>query len=281
MSTNFAIIGPSGYIAKRHLSAVQKLNGRISAYLDLKTSNFQGKESNTKFFDNEHDFSDYLSISEIDYLIVCSPNYLHLRHIKLGLSANIDVICEKPIVLSMDDFNELEELESHSKASVFTIYQLRLHDINNLVRGLIRDDNTCLLTYVARRDEEYYKSWKVDENKSGGILFNLGIHYFDFLISHFGVPSNVKLNDKSAFRASGEMQFNNLHAEWLFSIDPNDLSPDLEVKREFTINGNDIDFSGGFKDLHFESYKNIFDGSGYGLSCAKPSIEIVDRILRL
>lgn len=194
---NFVIIGPSGYIAKRHLKAIKNLGGTIAGYHDLHESTFEGQNSETKFLDSLDAIKDFISNHSVDFLIVCSPNFLHFQHIKIGLESGVNVICEKPIVLNMDNFNELSILEAKYNKKVYTIYQLRLHEINKQMKNFVRSGSKSRLLYVAHRDESYLNSWKVDPDKSGGILFNLGIHYFDFLVSHYGKIESFHVEDRS------------------------------------------------------------------------------------
>ena len=204
---------------------------------------------------------------------------MHFEHISIGLRADVDVICEKPIVLTMNDFNTLVDLEiAHSK-KVYTIYQLRLHAINKTIQEFVTVQNTSELVYVAHRDQSYLDSWKVDQQKSGGILFNLGIHYFDFLISHFGAIQHFSVIDITKLRAEGSLQFNSLSVSWLFSIDPKDVQKFANpVSRIFSLNGQELDFTQGFDDLHKVSYQKIIQGKGFGLDIARPSIELLTNL---
>jgi UDP-N-acetyl-2-amino-2-deoxyglucuronate dehydrogenase len=273
---NFVIIGPSGYIAKRHLQAIQDLSGVILAYHDIHESDFQGKTDATQYLDSLESLDIFLIQKPVDYLVVCSPNFLHFEHISIGLKADVDVICEKPIVLTMNDFNRLVELEIANSKKVYTIYQLRLHAINATIQEFITAQNISELVYVAHRDQSYLDSWKVDQQKSGGILFNLGIHYFDFLISHFGAIENFSVKDITKLRAEGSLQFNSLSVSWLFSIDPRDVEQFANpVSRIFSLNGQDLDFTQGFDDLHKVSYQKIMQGKGFGLDIARPSIKLL------
>ena len=276
---NFVIIGPSGYIAKRHLKAIKNLGGTITGYHDLHESTFEGQNSETKFLDSLDAIKDFISNHSVDFLIVCSPNFLHFQHIKIGLESGVNVICEKPIVLNMDNFHELSILEDKYNKKVYTIYQLRLHEINKQMKNFVRSGSKSRLLYVAHRDESYLNSWKVDPDKSGGILFNLGIHYFDFLISHYGEIESFHVEDLTHLRAEGTLQFNMLSVSWLFSIDPQDVQKFSQpVSRIFSINDRELDFSQGFDDLHKLSYKKILEGEGFGLEIAYPSIDLLTNI---
>ncbi len=253
---NFSIIGPSGYIGKRHLDAINKLDGKIVSYLDLKPCN---EVNEGIFFENPDDFFSSFQNSNPDYCIICSPNYLHAEHILKSLDFNTEVICEKPICINKEELNVIQEKAMKARKNVYSIMQLRLHPVIDILKQIAinkSQNKTALISVITPRNKEYLNSWKTDKKLSGGILFNLGIHYFDLLIQAFGRPLESKVIQNSDLRANGVTNFNELSVEWFFSIDPKDQIKN-EPQRIFNVDGQEIIFSKVSNDLHFENYNRI------------------------
>ena len=226
--------------------------------------------------------------TKIDYVSICSPNYLHDSHIRYGLRIGADVICEKPIVLNPWNVDALIELEEEYKNKVYTILQLRHHEAilelkNKIANGSSDKVYDIDLTYITSRGNWYYTSWKADESKSGGIASNIGVHFFDMLQWIFGPMQSFSVIEKSKSTNSGTLELKQANVNWYLSIDSNNLpeqvkKENLTTFRNLSIEGKLIEFSKGFTDLHTVSYQNILEGSGYGLKDAKNSIEIISKI---
>lgn len=292
---NFALIGAAGYIAPRHLKAIKETGNNLIAALDPFDSVgiLDSYFPKTDFFTEFERFDRHLEKlkrqgMQIDYISVCSPNYLHDAHIRFGLRYGADVICEKPLVLNPWNIDALAEIEAETGRKVFTILQLRLHPnvillkekVDRAEKGKKFDVD---LKYVTSRGNWYHYSWKGDESKSGGIATNIGVHFFDMLTWVFGdvIDNNVELHDKN--RASGELKLDNADVRWFLSIDENDLPEEVKQKdqrtfRSILIDNESFEFSEGFTDLHTICYQNIIEGNGFGLEDTRKAIEIVAKI---
>jgi UDP-N-acetyl-2-amino-2-deoxyglucuronate dehydrogenase len=279
---NFSIIGPSGYIAGRHLDAIIKLSSyNIVSYLDLLPSKFRGLNSKTKFFNDEVAFFSDLCSHDVDFLIICSPNFMHFQQIKKSLELGINVISEKPICINSNELDQLVHISNASKADIFGIMQLRMHPVAMKLKNIasnIENPTSGKISFITHRDEDYKKSWKVSTQKSGGILFNLGVHYFDLLIQAFGKPINSRVLSLDDFHAFGSTEFVNLSIDWKFSIRDDDLPANQNTLREFIINNQTIDFSNVSNDLHFENYKEIINNKQFKLSDLYDSHLMVAKI---
>jgi UDP-N-acetyl-2-amino-2-deoxyglucuronate dehydrogenase len=296
---NFALIGASGYIAPRHIKAIKETGNKLICALDpydgigILDSYFPTAD----FFTEPERFDRYLDKlrrkgeQKIDYVSICSPNYLHDSHIRMALRNGADVICEKPLVLNPWNLDSLEEIEKETGRKVFTILQLRLHPviqelkkkIENGPKGKVYDVN---LTYITSRGKWYFVSWKGDEKKSGGIASNIGIHFFDMLGWIFGEFTGVELLNNKLDKANGLLYFENAKVKWSLSVDERDLPQDViasqkRTYRKIEIEGDELEFSEGFTDLHTTSYKAILNGSGFGIKEARKSIEIASSIRNL
>jgi len=292
---NFALIGAAGYIAPRHLQAIKDTGNHLVAALDkfdsvgIMDSYFPKADFFTEFerFDRHLDKLKRLG-QKIDYVSICSPNYLHDSHIRFALRHQADAICEKPLVLNPWNVDALEEIERETGKKVFTILQLRLHpniiqlkkEIDALPAGQIVDVD---LNYITSRGKWYHHSWKGDEIKSGGIATNIGIHFFDMLLWVFGAAREIQIKSYEADAASGHLTLQKARVNWRLSINENHLPDDVKAKgkrtyRSLTMNGNEIEFSDGFTDLHTTSYREILAGRGFGLADARPSIELAHEI---
>jgi UDP-N-acetyl-2-amino-2-deoxyglucuronate dehydrogenase len=292
---NFALIGAAGYIAPRHMKAIKETGNILVAALDkfdsvgIIDSHFPQADFFTEFerFDRHIDKL-RRNGTKIDYVSICSPNYLHDSHIRFALRHQADAICEKPLVLNPWNMDALAEIEKETGRKIYTILQLRLHPaIQNLKKEIERGKADAVyevdLNYVTARGKWYHHSWKGDESKSGGIATNIGIHFFDMLVWIFGgVKENIleKITDD---RASGRLKLERANVKWFLSIDAEDL-PQLAVRngkpthRSLKIQGKEVEFSEGFTDLHTESYKEILAGRGFGLQEARASIEVAYRL---
>ena len=292
---NFALIGTAGFIAPRHLRAIKETGSNLVAALD-KHDNVGVLDSyfpNADFFTEFERFDRHLDKlkrkgDKVDFISICSPNYLHDSHIRFALRYGADAICEKPLVLNPWNLEALEEIEQETGNRVFTILQLRLHPtiialrekIANAPPGKIYDVD---LTYITSRGNWYQRSWKGDNSKSGGIATNIGIHFFDMLIWIFGPVANVVVDKLDADQASGMLALEKARVRWFLSINYDHLPAEIKKagKRTFRslrLEGEEIEFSEGFGDLHTKSYEEILKGQGFGLKEAKPSIDLVYTI---
>ena len=292
---NFILIGAAGYIAPRHMKAIKETGNNLIAAYDT----YDGVGIMDSHFPDAHFFTEFerfdrhieklkRSSTEIDYVTICSPNYLHDSHIRYGLRIGADVICEKPLVLNPWNVDALIELEEEYKNKVHTILQLRHHEAilelkDKIANGPANKVYDIDLTYITSRGNWYYTSWKGDESKSGGIASNIGVHFFDMLQWIFGPMKSFSVNEKTKDTNSGTLQLKQANVNWYLSINSNNL-PDqakqekLTTFRTLSIEGESIEFSKGFTDLHTVSYQKILQGFGYGLKDAKNSIEIVSQI---
>lgn len=291
----FALIGAAGYIAPRHMKAIKETGNAIVAAMDK----FDSVGILDNYFPNADFFTEFerfdrhihklkINNTPIDFVSICSPNYLHDAHIRFGLRSNADVICEKPIVLNPWNIDALHDLEQEYGHRVYAILQLRLHPVivklkekmENLDKSLIHDID---LTYITSRGNWYFSSWKGDLQKSGGIATNIGIHFFDMLSWIFG---NVKKNIThvhSDDTAAGYLEFQRARVRWFLSINSEMLPLDLKEKgkisyRVIKINNEELEFSDGFTDLHTLTYSEILSGNGYRLADTKTAVEIVHDI---
>ncbi len=289
------LIGVGGYIAPRHLKAIKDTGNNLLAALDkhdsvgIMDSYFPEADFFTEFerFDR-HVEKLKRQGTKIDYVSVCSPNYLHDAHIRFGLRIGADVICEKPVVLNPWNIDALMEIEKETGGQVFTILQLRLHPAIIALREKIKKDtegkkHQVDLTYITSRGHWYHNSWKGDIQKSGGIATNIGVHFFDMLYWIFGDVLNYQVTEHTQDSASGKLEFKNVTTNWSLSIDANRLPEQVRKEgkktyRTLTIDGDEFEFSEGFTELHTRSYEEILKGNGFRISETKPAIEIVQKI---
>ena len=294
--TCFALIGAAGYIAPRHMKAIKESGNNLVAALDPMDSVgiIDSYFPNADFFIEPERFDRHLDKlkrsgnKKVDYVTICSPNYLHDAHIRMALRSGAHAICEKPLVLNPWNLEGLKELEKESNKRIYNILQLRHHksiiDLKQKIDGLPKDKiHDIDLTYITSRGKWYHYSWKGNISKSGGVVTNIGIHFFDMLGWIFGNMKSNTLHLLTADKASGLLQLENANIRWYLSIDKNDLpieasSKSLSTYRSISVDGDDFEFSGGFTDLHTESYKSILEGNGFGLEDARNSIEIAHLI---
>lgn len=292
---NFGIIGVAGYIAPRHLKAIKDTGNDLIVAMD-KSDTVGIMDSyfpNCSFYTEYERFDRFVekikhSNSKLDYLSVCTPNYLHDSHIRFGLRAGADVICEKPLVLNPWNIDALEKMEEETGKRVFNILQLRLHQsiidwkkqIEEGPKDKIYDID---LTYITSRGTWYYASWKGQNDKSGGIATNIGVHFYDMLSWIFGSIEENIVHLYEHDRAAGFLRFEKARVRYFLSINADTLpeealSQGKRTYRKIEMDGQEIEFSDGFTELHTESYKNILKGNGFGLQEARQSIEIVSTI---
>jgi UDP-N-acetyl-2-amino-2-deoxyglucuronate dehydrogenase len=292
---DFVLIGAAGFIAPRHLKAIKDTGNRLVAALDR----FDSVGIMDSYFPEASFFVEFERFDRhieklrrkgrsVDYLSICSPNYLHDSHIRFGLRHGATVICEKPLVLNPWNLQALSQLEAETGGKVFNILQLRLHpDIIALKNKVDKADPSAIfdvdLAYITSRGSWYYASWKGDLMKSGGIATNIGIHFFDMLIWIFGKVKRNVVHLHQHDRAAGYLELERARVRWFLSINEQTLPAEVRSKgqrtfRSLTMEGSEIEFSEGFKDLHTKSYQNILEGNGFGLMEALPSIELVHQI---
>ena len=292
---NFILIGAAGYIAPRHMKAIKETGNNLIAAYDP----YDGVGIMDSYFPQTHFFTEFERFdrhvekikragTKIDYVSICSPNYLHDSHIRYGLRIGADVICEKPLVLNPWNVDALIELEQEYNNKVHTILQLRHHEAilelkDKIVNGPADKVYDIDLTYITSRGNWYFTSWKGNEEKSGGIASNIGVHFFDMLQWIFGSMEEVTIDIKTKDTNSGTLKFRQANVNWYLSINAENLPQKAREKglptfRTLSIEGEDIEFSKGFTDLHTVSYQKILEGKGYGLTDAKNSIEIISKI---
>jgi UDP-N-acetyl-2-amino-2-deoxyglucuronate dehydrogenase len=291
----FALIGAAGYIAPRHLQAIRDTGNVLIAALDksdtvgIIDSYFPDADFFTEFerFDRHLDKLGRAG-SRIDYVSICTPNYLHDSHIRFALRHGADAICEKPLVLNPWNVDALAEIEKETGNKVNTILQLRLHpSIIALREKVLREPkekkHEVDLRYITSRGHWYHISWKGELSKSGGIATNIGIHFFDMLLWVFGAEKNITVTALEADHASGTLELERATVNWFLSINANHLPDEAKKKgkrtyRSLLMEGEEIEFSDGFTDLHTRSYEEILKGNGFGLKDARPSIELAHKI---
>lgn len=293
---NFALIGAAGYIAPRHMKAIRDTGNNLVCALDpydgvgIIDSFFPGADFfiEPERFDRHLDKLRRLNDNKVDYVSICSPNFLHDAHIRMAVRNDAHAICEKPIVLNPWNLDALCELERESGKNIYTILQLRLHPtIKELKRKIENGPPDKVydvdLKYITSRGRWYHFSWKGDIAKSGGVATNIGIHFFDMLGWVFGDLKDLEVHEKTLERASGYLEFAQARVKWFLSIDGNDL-PHIAIKqnkrtyRSITIENQELEFSEGFTDLHTELYKEILAGKGFRVEEARNSVEIAQRI---
>ena len=292
---NFVLIGAAGYIAPRHMMAIKETGNNLIAAYDP----YDGVGIIDSYFPKAHFFTEFERFDRhieklkregttIDYVSICSPNYLHDSHIRYGLRIGADVICEKPLVLNPWNVDALIDLEKDYDNKVNTVLQLRHHnailDLKSKIDNGSKDKVYVIdLTYITSRGNWYYTSWKGDESKSGGIASNIGVHFFDMLQWIFGPMQDFTVNEKSHDTNAGTLVLERAKVNWYLSINAENLPESVKSKgiatyRTLSIEGEEIEFSKGFTDLHTVSYREILEGKGYGLADAKNAIEIVSQI---
>ncbi|GAB58350.1 Gfo/Idh/MocA family oxidoreductase [Rheinheimera nanhaiensis] len=294
---NFALIGAAGYIAPRHMKAIKETGNNLVAALDkndsvgIIDSHFPDADFFTEFerFDRHIDkLRRENNGKQVDYVGICSPNYLHDSHMRFALRAGADAICEKPLVLNPWNIDGLQEIERETGRKVNTILQLRLHpaiiELKAKVAASPADKKFDVdLTYITSRGHWYLQSWKGDDKKSGGISTNIGVHFYDMLHFVFGKLQDNKVHFNSPTKAAGYLEYEKARVRWFLSVDVNDIPAEVRAAgqrtyRAITADGESIEFSDGFTDLHTVSYREILAGRGFGLEENRVAIETVANI---
>ncbi len=293
---NFALIGVGGYIAPRHLRAIKETGNVLVAALDksdsvgVLDSCFPDADFFTEFerFDRHLEKLRREKALAIDYVSICSPNYLHDAHVRFALRIKADAICEKPLVLNPWNIAALQAIEAESGRRIHTILQLRLHPVIAALKERIERSAPGKiyevdLTYITARGHWYMNSWKGDTSKSGGVATNIGIHFFDVLSWIFGGVKQNIVHIRGPQRAAGLLELDRAMVRWFLSLDGNDLPFAYEPGKAMTyrsiiIDGEEIEFSEGFTDLHTESYRKILAGQGFGAEEVIGSVEIAHHI---
>jgi len=292
---HFTLIGAAGYIAPRHMQAIRDTQNDLVAAMDTNDSVgiIDSYFPNAAFFTEFERFDRHLEKlkragKKVDYVSICSPNYLHDAHIRFGLRYGADVICEKPIVLNPWNIDALEELEKETGNHVYNILQLRLHPsiiaLKEKVNAAPKDKIFEFdLTYITSRGTWYYTSWKGNTEKSGGIATNIGVHFYDMLQWVFGPVKENIVHIHTHDRAAGYFEFEKAKVRWFLSINAETLPEDVRAKgkrtyRSINIEGEELEFSDGFTDLHTLSYRDILNGGGFRIGEARAAIKIVHNI---
>jgi UDP-N-acetyl-2-amino-2-deoxyglucuronate dehydrogenase len=291
----FALIGAAGYIAERHMRAIKETGnslvcasdrfdvmGRMDSYFP-NAEFFLEHENLDKFMDDQR-----MKGKAIDYVSICTPNYMHPSHIRFALRNGAHAICEKPMVIHPQEMRIIKEIEAETGKRVFTVLQLRHHKtILDLKKRIdaepAQKKYTINLNYITTRGKWYAKSWKGDVEKSGGVVTNIGIHLFDMLIWIFGSVKDCKVDLYSANKAAGSLQLEKAKVNWFLSLDENDLPHEAINKgkrtyRMIDVEGEELEFSEGFTDLHTTTYQHILAGKGFGIDDARESIELTEQI---
>jgi UDP-N-acetyl-2-amino-2-deoxyglucuronate dehydrogenase len=295
---DFALIGAAGFVAVRHMRAIAATGNRLVAALDPNDS----VGVLDQHFPEAHFFVEFERFDRhvdklrragapVRFVSVCSPNYLHDSHIRFGLRNGADVICEKPLVLNPWNLEALAELERETGRRVYNVLQLRLHPAIRALRERFHERLKSQpdlkvdvdLVYITSRGRWYHVSWKGDESKSGGIATNIGVHFFDMLQWVFGPVKEQHLHVKDPSVAAGYLELEHARVRWFLSIDQRTLPPEIQAKgqrtfRSIRVEGEELEFSEGFTDLHTETYRDIFAGGGYGLADAQAAVQIVHDI---
>lgn len=288
---NFAVIGVGGYIAPRHLRAIRDTGNRLVAAVDPKDSVgiLDQYSFDVKFFTEIERFDRHLEKlrrgseeNRVQYISVCSPNYLHDAHCRLALRVGADVICEKPLVINPWNFDALEELEAETGHRINTVLQLRLHPELIKLKQSIHEQgrqHDVVLTYITSRGPWYHVSWKGQPDKSGGVATNIGVHFFDLLLWLFGPAANLRVYHSDNNSMSGFIELERARVRWFLSVDAKALPAQAKAAgkttyRSITVDGREIEFSEGFTDLHTRVYEETLAGRGFGIVEARPSIEL-------
>ncbi len=289
-------MGVAGFVAPKHLKAIRDTGNRLAAATDIHDSVgiLDSYFPQARFFTEVERFDRFLEKErrraggQVDYVSVCTPNYLHDAHVRLALRVHANAICEKPLVINPWNLEQLTELEEEYGRRIFTVLQLRLHPAVRALKARLDSEShrvrhEICLTYITRRGQWYHHSWKCSEDKSGGLAMNIGVHFFDLLLWLFGPMERSVVHQMSAQRLAGYLDLEWARVRWLLSIDANDLPEAVRAKngfahRSITIDGQEFDLSEGFTDLHTEVYRDILGGGGFGIRHARPAIDLVYQI---
>ncbi len=291
----FALTGLAGYIAPRHLRAIRDTGHRLVAALDRSDSVgiIDAYFPDARFFLEPERFEAFLEAERergqgVDYLSICTPNYLHDPHIRLAFRVGADAISEKPLVLTTAEVEALRELEARTGRRVWTILQLRVHPALEALYARLRQRKTVadvVLTYITGRGQWYRQSWKMREELSGGLATNIGIHFFDLLTWFFGPTHHMEVHVRTPTRMAGFLALERARVRWFLSIEIDDVPAEVRARgqrtyRSITIKGEEVEFSGGFTDLHTEVYRRTLAGQGFGLDEAAEAIRVTEYLRR-
>lgn len=295
--SNFALIGAGGFVAPRHMKAIRETGNQLVAAVDPHDAVgvLDSYAPKARFFTEIERFDRHLEKlrrrsedERVHYVSVCSPNYLHDAHVRLALRVRANAICEKPLVINPWNLQPLAELEEETGCKVNTILQLRLHSAITTLEAQVRAESPDTkheieLTYVTRRGPWYHTSWKGTEDRSGGVVTNIGIHFFDVLLWLFGSAQRNEVHVRHPARMSGTLELERARVRWFLSVSEEDLPESTRAAgrhafRSMKIDGSEVDFSEGFTDLHTKQYEEILAGRGFGIADARPSIELVHAI---
>ena len=296
-SKNFALIGAAGFIAPKHMKAIKATDNLLVAAMDKHDSVgiLDSYSPEASFFTEFERFDRFLekqrrepSGKPIDYVAICSPNYLHDAHCRLAMRIGADAICEKPLVINPWNLDQLSEMEQQYGKKIFTVLQLRLHpEVIRIKKEIDSADSgekkEITLTYITRRGRWYHQSWKGDQEKSGGLAMNIGVHFFDFLMWIFGKVKRSFLHISTGQKMAGVLELEKARIRWFLSIDETDLPNSVKeaggyAYRSIKVDDQEIDLSAGFTDLHTEVYKDILAGNGFGIDQAQDAIELIYQI---
>lgn len=291
---NFALVGAAGFVAPRHMKAIRDTGHQLVAAMDphdsvgVLDSHFPA----ARFFTEIERFDRHLEKlrreangNQVDYVSVCSPNYLHDAHVRLALRVGAHAICEKPLVINPWNLDQLKAVEDDHGKRVYTVLQLRLHDQLKALKAKIDSEpagkkHQVDLAYITRRGQWYNTSWKGDLERSGGVAMNIGIHFFDMLMWLYGKPESTAMHLREDRRMAGSLELERASVRWFLSIDAEDLPKDVQAKnghafRSITADGQEIEMSAGFTDLHTRVYEDILAGGGFSIDDARPAVELV------
>src|SRR3954470_4415383 len=294
---NFAITGVAGFVAPRHLNAIRDTGNRLIAAVDPHDAvgRLDSYSFDVRFFTEIERFDRQLEKlrrgpkeDRVHFVSICSPNYLHDAHIRLALRTGAHAICEKPLVINPWNLDALQLIERETGCRVYTVLQLRLHPQLVALRERLAAEpqdrhHDVRLTYITTRGRWYDVSWKGSAERSGGIVVNIGIHFFDLLIWLFGPARQNRVHVRDAHRVAGALDLARARVQWFLSTDPEDLPfqaiPGQRTTfRSIEVDGNEVEFSDGFGDLHTAVYRDVLAGGGFGIDDARPSIELVHGI---
>jgi UDP-N-acetyl-2-amino-2-deoxyglucuronate dehydrogenase len=297
MPKRFAIIGTGGYIAPRHLKAIRDTGSHLIAALDTSDSVgiLDSYSFDVAFFTEFERFDRHAEKlrrmgedKKINYVSICTPNYLHDAHIRFALRIGADAICEKPLVLNPWNLDALQELEHETGRKVYNILQLRMHPAIIALKEKIavtpkKEKYNVDLTYITSRGKWYFSSWKGDIHKSGGVATNIGVHFFDMLMWIFGSVKSYEVHLNNDKKMAGFIELEKANVRWFLSVDRDDLPQEVKATEKTTfrsimVDGEEFEFSEGFTDLHTAVYKDIIDGNGFSMEDARPSIELVHEL---
>ncbi len=290
----FALIGAAGYIAERHMKAIKETGNNLicaSDHFDV-MGRIDSYFPEAEFFLEHENLDKYMDDlrrkgSPIDYVSICTPNYMHYSHMRFAMRSGADVICEKPLVIYPKDIDTILEIEAETGKKVNTVLQLRYHPailkLKNEIDSASDKIHEIDLSYITTRGKWYLKSWKGDVSKSGGVATNIGIHFFDMITWIFGKVKENIIHVYNADKAAGFLQLEKARVRWFLSLDYKDLpkvatDKGMRTYRSITVDGKEIEFSGGFTDLHTVTYQNILNGNGFGIEDARESIELTDFV---